>query len=258
MLRKLLKYDLRANLRIFLFIWPAIIVFALMTRFAIAVDLGAQLSTVVRALTITLFVFGVIGACVFTLIITVIRFYGGLLRDEGYLMFTLPAKPWQLILSKFLTALLTVIVTVCVCILATLLMLNGAEEIRFAVQVAVRELKTSGALPTLLGGGLLCLVAFAFAIMQIYLACSIGHLFRRMRIFFSILAYYAINVTIEAVTLVGTLLLGQNHLLFYAMVEIPQNAETLAIWVTTGALAVVGTAFFFGCERILRKRLNLE
>ena len=32
MLSKLLKYDLRANLKIFLFIWPAILVFGLLER----------------------------------------------------------------------------------------------------------------------------------------------------------------------------------------------------------------------------------
>ena len=33
-LSKLLKYDLRANLKIFLFIWPAILVFGLLERVA--------------------------------------------------------------------------------------------------------------------------------------------------------------------------------------------------------------------------------
>lgn len=257
MLRKLLKYDMRANLRIFLFIWPAILVFALMTRVAVSVDLGSSLNTLVRALTVTLFVLGVIGACVFALIITVIRFYGGLLRDEGYLMFTLPAKPWQLILSKFLTALTTVLVTVIICLLAALLMVMGMDEIYFAVRVAVRELQTAGMFPTVLGIAALCVCSFGFSILQIYFSCAIGHLFRRMRIFFSILAYYAINVTIETVTLIGSMLVGQSTLLFKTTL-LPQDGELVAVWAITGALVIVGAAFFFGCERILRKRLNLE
>ena len=38
-LSKLLKYDLRANLKIFLFIWPAILVFGLLERVALMADL---------------------------------------------------------------------------------------------------------------------------------------------------------------------------------------------------------------------------
>lgn len=38
---------------------------------------------------------------VLTMIVIIQRFYKGLLCDEGYLMFTLPVKPWQLIATKW-------------------------------------------------------------------------------------------------------------------------------------------------------------
>ena len=110
-LSKLLKYDLRANLKIFLFIWPAILVFGLLERVALMAELPVKISAIFVNLTTVLFVLAVIAACVFALVISVIRFYSGLLRDEGYLMFTLPVRPWQLVLSKLLTALLTLVVT---------------------------------------------------------------------------------------------------------------------------------------------------
>ena len=110
-LSKLLKYDLRANLKIFLFIWPAILVFGLLERVALMAELPSKISAIFVNLTTVLFVLAVIAACVFALVISVIRFYSGLLRDEGYLMFTLPVRPWQLVLSKLLTALLTLVVT---------------------------------------------------------------------------------------------------------------------------------------------------
>lgn len=101
-LSKLLKYDLRANLKIFLFIWPAILVFGLLERVALMAELPVKISAIFVNLTTVLFVLAVIAACVFALVISVIRFYSGLLRDEGYLMFTLPVRPWQLVLSKLL------------------------------------------------------------------------------------------------------------------------------------------------------------
>ena len=47
-LSKLLKYDLRANLKIFLFIWPAILVFGLLERVALMAEL--PVNGVMRAL----------------------------------------------------------------------------------------------------------------------------------------------------------------------------------------------------------------
>lgn len=83
MLSKLLKYDLRANMKIYLFIWPAVILFAIIERIAISVDLDGKLGTVLISTTTTLFVLGVIAACVFALIVSIVRFYSGLLRERA-------------------------------------------------------------------------------------------------------------------------------------------------------------------------------
>ena len=55
-LSKLLKYDLRANLKIFLFIWPAILVFGLLERVALMAELPAKISAIFVNLTTVLFV----------------------------------------------------------------------------------------------------------------------------------------------------------------------------------------------------------
>ena len=50
-LSKLLKYDLRANLKIFLFIWPAILVFGLLERVALMAELPSEISAIFVNLT---------------------------------------------------------------------------------------------------------------------------------------------------------------------------------------------------------------
>ena len=55
-LSKLLKYDLRANLKIFLFIWPAILVFGLLERVALMAELPSKISAIFVNLTTVLFV----------------------------------------------------------------------------------------------------------------------------------------------------------------------------------------------------------
>lgn len=59
MLSKLLKYDLRANLKIFLFIWPAILVFGLLERVALMAELPSKISAIFVNLTTVLFVLAV-------------------------------------------------------------------------------------------------------------------------------------------------------------------------------------------------------
>ena len=62
-LSKLLKYDLRANLKIFLFIWPAILVFGLLERVALMAELPVKISAIFVNLTTVLFVLAVPPAC---------------------------------------------------------------------------------------------------------------------------------------------------------------------------------------------------
>ena len=64
-LSKLLKYDLRANLKIYLLVWPCIIAFALLSRLALAADWHGRAATILTATTVTLFILAVIAACAF-------------------------------------------------------------------------------------------------------------------------------------------------------------------------------------------------
>ena len=263
-LSKLLKYDLRANLKIFLFIWPAILVFGLLERFAFTTELPSEISAIFVNLTTVLFVLAVIAACVFALVISVIRFYSGLLRDEGYLMFTLPVRPWQLVLSKLLTALLTLVVTGAVSVLSVGILFGGIRGFLPAIRASLEQ--SFGGMINGWGIALLVLlvvVQVATSVLQIYLACSIGHLFRRKRILFAVLFYYAINVVLETVVVTSIIVLSNNDAFYRFLVQLNAGLSApgmfnLFIGVTTGLLAVLGIVYFFVTERILRCRLNLE
>ena len=101
-LSKLLKYDLRANLKIFLFIWPAILVFGLLERVALMAELPVKISAIFVNLTTVLFVLAVIAACVFALVISVIRFYSGLLLPLHLLQHGAYAGKICAVFQKFL------------------------------------------------------------------------------------------------------------------------------------------------------------
>ena len=56
-LSKLLKYDLRANLKIYLLVWPCIIALALLGRLALAADWHGRTATILTVSTVTLLSF---------------------------------------------------------------------------------------------------------------------------------------------------------------------------------------------------------
>lgn len=254
MLRKLLKYDLRANIKIFLFIWPAIIVFAVLERLVISADLEGKLGTVLISTTTTIFVLGVIAACIVSLVVSIVRFYSGLLRDEGYLMFTLPVKPWQLILSKFLTALLTVVVTAVISVLASWYLFDGINGFYEVAKLLWHKLDLPSGVTLLLVGAIL-LASVCMLLMQIYLSCSIGQLFKRHRILWSVLVYYGINILIEIVSVSGMIGFNAVSLANYSTTLAMANTLLGVVLAVQAALCVL---FFFLSEHILRKKLNLE
>ena len=123
MLSKLLKYDLRANLKIYLFVWPAIIALALIDRLSLTVQIGGSLGTIFTITTTTLFVLALFAACILALVISIVRFYSGLLRNEGYLMFTLPVSVDQHIWAKLIVSAIWFLATALTCMLAVGLVL---------------------------------------------------------------------------------------------------------------------------------------
>lgn len=267
MLNKLLKYDLRANTKLFLIIWPAMLLFAGLQRLLLFLRGDSLFSGVMTAMLTVLMLFSMVAAVVLCFVICVVRFYSGLLRREGYLMFTLPVKPWQLLLSKFLTALLTLTVTCAFAYVGIAIILSGLYE-----EIWTKMFDLS----TIFGGNvnvcvlilmaLAALATLANLLLRVYFVSCLGHLFRRARVFLSILFFYLIGLLSQ----IGAMLM------FSSVELIPtENAVVRALgrWLSSlssnGALclffggllfvnAVIGCVYFFVSEVILRKRLNLD
>ena len=114
MFGKLIKYEWKAVMRSMLPIYGALAAISVINAFlfsdlltgngaaAINLEQGFLDQTQMVAMLLYTGILVVMG--VFTVMIVIRRFYSGLLKREGYLMFTLPVKPWQLVLSKALVA----------------------------------------------------------------------------------------------------------------------------------------------------------
>lgn len=113
MLLKLIKYDFREQFKEHIGLYALVLVSALTE-----IILDSFEFDLVSVFFWALHILSVIAMLICSLVIIVIYFRRNLLKDEGYLMNTLPVAPWMLYVSKFLTAFVLFILDLIVTVLS--------------------------------------------------------------------------------------------------------------------------------------------
>ena len=264
MFGRLLKYDFRSMFKQFGFIWPAALVLALVNRFTISgLDSTSAVGETTAGVAMFVYVAILMAMFVITVIFVIQRFFKGLLGDEGYLMHTLPVRPWQLIGSKLLCAVVTTFLSVLVALLSILLILPwGSEEFREVFRALGYvfthwNVQATNGVLGILEFCLMIMCSFATGYLQLYLAMSIGHLFNKNRVAMSVIAFIAVNAVVSG--LLGRIVAA----VFEPVVHLIDGMEGAAsfhaaMWTVIAGEMVLSAAYFAGTEFILRKKLNLE
>ncbi len=204
----------------------------------------------------------VLGVLVLPIILGAVRFYRNLIKDGGYLSFTLPVKASSHVFCKVFTPLIFTVLSALVTVLllgAAIFVFNrsafaefskGLKELMsyadakyFAVSIAVTALLSSASMITR--------IAFSF---------SIGQLFRKQKLLGAIGCYIGTNMVWEMITsaitaMVMVVTAGQgafdenlslmNFSLPYLIISVVLN------------LAFIVTTYLISCY-LLKNRLNLE
>lgn len=264
MFGKLLKYDFRSMGKQFAFIWPAALALALVNHFTVnSLDSTNTAGETAAAVSMLVYVAILMAMFIVALVFAIQRFYKGLLGDEGYLMHTLPVRPWQLIGSKLLCAVVTTFLSVIVAILSILVILPwGREDFQELFRglgyiFSHWNIQATHGVIGILEFCLMMMCSFATGYLQLYLAMSIGHLFNKNRIAMSVIAFIAINAVIS--TLLGRLLSPMMDSLFRIVNGMAGAASFHAVmWIAMAGELILCAVYFVGTEFILRKKLNLE
>ena len=290
MIKKLCKYEFRSIGRTLIPIYIAVIAVSIITAISIAMNVNyaninyssnsvqwaiemnvpyklQQVFTFVMSLTY----FAVMVALfVLTFVIILQRFYKGLLCDEGYLMFTLPVKPWQLITSKGITAFVMCILSCIVSCISIFIMMIGAlpQPFKFLAQFFSLEnlsmffTRLNEVVPMwgiyLFEFIILVIVSSLASLYQIYASMAIGHLSKKNRILMSVVAYIAISMILSfvgGIFGVFSALTIQNSIYYINAGEVFLHALLIFSIIISIIEFVV---FFVITERILSKKLNLE
>lgn len=278
MLGKLMKYDLRSMLRKFCPLWIAAVALSVVCGLYFRMMDNISSSNFILKMLVALLpaaLFGIfVAMAVMALIFVCSRFYNGLLGDEGYLMHTLPATAGAHIASKGLTALILEIVSGLVallCIFVVAVTYSDAEFIRGWQDFLTmfRQLDFPASTPWIIAEGIIVAIAMtATETLKIYAAISLGHLAKKHRILWAVLAYIGIDIVLNILFGFGISsgllmrILGEGSWGFFA-----ENGSVTAtgLGMMAGAMGSVllweillGACYFFLSRFILKKHLNLE
>ena len=196
MLAKLLKYDFKAMFKIFLPLWGVLLVVSAINRLFTGAGLDAEQGLgLVNSLMVLLYVLLIMAVMVVTTVIIIARFYQGLLKDEGYLMFTIPVKPWQLVASKLISAVVISMLSVLVAIVSVLIIASYQGffyDLTQVWEVLARMTPNANGLAILsvvsVFVGLICVVS------QVYASMALGHLAGSHRVGFAVLAFIVLSM----------------------------------------------------------------
>nr|WP_317284537.1 hypothetical protein [uncultured Dysosmobacter sp.] len=270
MLRKLLKHEFRATARIMVPVYLVLLVTALGANFSTRgiLETPYAVLNILGSLLVMAFVVAIMAVCVVSFLLMIQRFYKNLLRDEGYLMLTLPASIHQQVWSKLIVSSVWFIITGVVVMLSFVMMALDVSFLEEMVQVLQQLFQDITAYYAINGTVLLLeLLVLAFAgciafCLQFYAALAIGHSFSNHKFAWSVAFFFILQF---ASKLVGSLLLlSLNTSLINSLLgslDFRVSGMT-AIHIGMGnliAVCVVYSAVFYVITTyFLKKHLNLE
>ena len=208
MFGKLMKYELRDCLRIFLPLWGAILVIALINGLTegIGLSVSGRLMEFILHILPALLLFALsFGMFVIALIIIIRRFYSGLLGEGGYLAFSLPVNAAQHITAKFFTSLIMIVGCVLTGFFASVILMAARGYLGSAREFLEKTGKFLSLYPKtgILAAELvlILLLITSYTVLRLYSGIAVGHLFNSHRGLWSVIAVIGIGWILNAASI---------------------------------------------------------
>lgn len=278
MLGKLLKYEWKSTGRILPLIYLAVLVLSVFVGISFRNNMVWDRIPWGNLIFFSIYMILIVAMAVVTIVVIIERFYKSMISQEGYLMHTLPVKPWQHIISKLCMAIIWVAIAIVVVVLS-ILIIGGASGVLTEVLAELDISLMLNEMEYLFGDNVLDILIICGIvqgirlILQVYAAMAIGGSATKNKIAYSFLAFVVIAVIVSVIASIismGAMMgmfasaNGIMELFMGAPVdEAALNAGFDGMFgglyamqlVMDGAFAVV---FFFVTNHFLSKRLNLE
>ena len=266
---KLMKYELRGCMRIFLPLWAAVLVLSAINGFTMgnqATVTGFWPRMILFALPAIVLWMLLVGMFVVSLVIIVRRFYNGLLGEGGYFAFSLPATTAQQIVARLLTSCIMLFGCLIAAFLSGLIIFSIQagnpifSEMKGFLKMAVNTLKSYPRIGLLLFEMIVIFLLYlAESVLRLYSAIAVGHLSASHRGWLSVAAYLVMGMIISYVVGKAGINIFSNSDFFLSAEGVAENLHNVSVasGFVIAALVIENVILWFITHIILNKKLNI-
>ena len=259
MLKKLLKYDFKTLIHTLLPIYGISLILSIISNIAIHINKLTPIFKVPIAFITGLSILLCIGVVFITFIIGIVNFYKQTVKDEGYLLHTLPVSKNSILVSKLLSLISMEVLSLVVAIITALITLNVSPDkvcdvIKFVLD-KIGDYKLTTLLITLA-----MFVGQITNILLVYVSISFGQKHSTNKLLFSIIYGVVVyNITQIVTTVIYLPLLLNNKYIEALSQTIPEshilNVMLLVAIVTS---LIINIVYYILTKKNLETKLNLE
>ncbi len=278
MLKKLIKYDLMADYGKYSIAFIGLLLISIVILFLDKMTAWIKDNVFFEAaLSFTLMLFFLAATALFVMIavFATIRFYKNIVRDEGYLMHTLPVPTRKLIASKLITSYIwfaAALVVVCICLgvamgepLWLTKIISEKDIILETLTINGMGISNSQFTSILVGYILTLIISPALILTHIYFSLALGNLFNRHKLRWSVVMFFALYCIEQAVSTAFMMFVSFDMMTFVLAAteseidmgltyDFIMKSEVFSIIMSV----VISVVFFIGTIKIFSKKLNLE
>ncbi|WP_027621401.1 hypothetical protein [Acetivibrio clariflavus] len=264
MLNKLFKYEIKATARIFIPLYITLIIFSIINKIfnILSVEYGINFNKLTGFIRLFIYFGLIVGILVITLVVQIQRFYKSLLGDEGYLMFTLPVKPWQHILSKLFTSMIWIVISGLTTVLSFLIIMPTEVfwELMEVIPQGISEvLRIFGSRTFLVAfGSIIVFILFiAAGTLMIYSAIALGYLVKKHKLLASFGMYLGLFTGAQSIMIIFMIVTGSWYLKDFSNLSIYMQMQTILLS-SLAYFSIITAGLFILTKYILDNKLNLE
>ena len=265
MLVKLIKHELKATYKLIFILQVVMLVTAIFGRFfLISLDKGDS-PYALTVLFVLLYIMVIVVASYGTIIIYTMRFYKNLFTDEGYLMFTLPATPGQLLLSKTIVGSLWGMLDMIIVFISLYLTFSTPKIIAAFIKIkpaleSELDFNFSSMFFAIIGISIIGCISSAI---MIYFCITVGQLFSRHRILASVIAYLVLTVILQMIVLAVMAIFGFFPMIGATAEEInniysQSNYMMFSLKLGTFSSILTSAICYVAAYFIMNKKINLN
>ena len=259
MLKKLLKYDFKTLSHSLLPAYAISLLLSVVGNIFIRLNDLTAIFKIPMTLIVGLSVIVAIGIVFMTFIIGIINFYKQTVKDEGYLVHTLPVSKNNIITSKLITLTVMEIISFLIAVVAVIITFKvSPSKVVDIVKYLIERIGGYKLTTTLMLIGIL--IGQISNTLLIYVSISFGQKHPTNKLLYSIIYGVVIYNVTQIATTVLYLPLLLNNSFVKALEQTVPTAKVLNITLgmTIGLSLIISVVYYILTKKNLETKLNLE